>query len=176
MCLQSLTTCTACNRYVTDKDLEFFKERMEQPGEVQGAGQWEHMVYKDFGSFTYEAWRRSLTVRLSACFSRQLESVVAMLWEAAGRPAPGAFTSVQIHFRSAWKGAKRVLVHADEHFVCLQNGKTEYKSVTVAEDSTAEEFMDFYLDDDTRTTWVSITGPSHLQTFGKLLHAFEIAR
>ena len=37
----------------------------------------------------------------------------------------------------------------------IQNGKTEYKSVTVAEDSTAEEFMDFYLDDDTRTTWVS---------------------
>ena len=37
----------------------------------------------------------------------------------------------------------------------LQNGKTEYKSVTVAEDSTAEEFMDFYLDDDTRATWVS---------------------
>ena len=36
----------------------------------------------------------------------------------------------------------------------MQNGKTEYKSVTVAEDSTAEEFMDFYLDDDTRTTWV----------------------
>ena len=38
----------------------------------------------------------------------------------------------------------------------LQNGKTEYKSVTVAEDSTAEEFMDFYLDDDTRATWVSL--------------------
>ena len=37
----------------------------------------------------------------------------------------------------------------------MQNGKTEYKSVTVAEDSTAEEFMDFYLDDDTRATWVS---------------------
>ena len=37
----------------------------------------------------------------------------------------------------------------------MQNGKTEYKSVTVAEDSTAEEFMDFYLDDDCRTTWVS---------------------
>lgn len=37
-----------------------------------------------------------------------------------------------------------------------QDGKTEYKSVTVAEDSTAEEFMDFYLDDHTRTKWVSM--------------------
>ena len=27
--------------------------------------------------------------------------------------------------------------------------------MTVAEDSTAEEFMDFYLDDHTRTKWVS---------------------
>ena len=49
-------------RYVGEKDLEFFKERVEQPGEVKGAGPWEHMMYKDFGSFTYEAWRRSLTV------------------------------------------------------------------------------------------------------------------
>ena len=38
----------------------------------------------------------------------------------------------------------------------MQDGKTEYKSVTVAEDSTAEEFMDFYLDDDTRPKWVSV--------------------
>ena len=49
-------------RYVGDQDLEFFKERVEVPGEVKGAGPWEHMMYKDFGSFTYEAWRRSLTV------------------------------------------------------------------------------------------------------------------
>ena len=51
-------------RYVTEKDLDFFKERVEQPGELKGAGPWEHMMYKDFGSFTYEAWRRSLAVRL----------------------------------------------------------------------------------------------------------------
>ena len=36
-----------------------------------------------------------------------------------------------------------------------QGGKTEYKSVTVAEDSTGVEFMDFYLDDHTRPKWVS---------------------
>ena len=36
----------------------------------------------------------------------------------------------------------------------LQDGKTEYKSTTVADDATAEEFMDFYLDDSFRHTWV----------------------
>ena len=36
----------------------------------------------------------------------------------------------------------------------MQSGKTEYKSVTVAENATAEEFMDFYLDDPSRHTWV----------------------
>ena len=38
---------------------------------------------------------------------------------------------------------------------CVQDGKTDYKSVTVAEDATAQEFMDFYLDDDIRAKWVS---------------------
>ena len=37
----------------------------------------------------------------------------------------------------------------------LQNGKAEYKSVTVSLDATAEEFTDFYLDDDVRPEWVS---------------------
>lgn len=37
----------------------------------------------------------------------------------------------------------------------MQDGKTDYKSVTVAEDATAQEFMDFYLDDDIRAKWVS---------------------
>jgi hypothetical protein len=36
----------------------------------------------------------------------------------------------------------------------VQDGKTEYKSITVAKDATAEEFMDFYLDDPTRMKWV----------------------
>lgn len=39
--------------------------------------------------------------------------------------------------------------------VTLQDGKTDYKSLTIAEDSTAEEFMDFYLDDNARAQWVS---------------------
>ena len=33
---------------------------------------------------------------------------------------------------------------------CLPDGKTEYKSITVAMDSTAEEFSDFFLDDNAR--------------------------
>ena len=37
----------------------------------------------------------------------------------------------------------------------MQDGKTDYKSLTVAENATAEEFMDFYLDDDSRCVWVS---------------------
>lgn len=46
-------------RYVGEEDMEVFKERLEQP---KGAGPWEHMMAKDFGTFTYEAWRRSLAV------------------------------------------------------------------------------------------------------------------
>jgi len=33
------------------------------------------------------------------------------------------------------------------------NGRTEYKSITIAENATCNEFMDFYLDDDTRPKW-----------------------
>ena len=66
------------------------------------------------------------------------------------------------------KCSSRVLhgvVGASEDYSALQSGKTEYKSVTVAEDSTAEEFMDFYLDDDTRATWVSCSpSPVHLNS------------
>eukprot|EP00891_Asterochloris_glomerata_P006672 jgi/Astpho2/6672/Aster-05029 len=35
----------------------------------------------------------------------------------------------------------------------LPHGRTEYKSVTIADDSTAQEFMDFYLNDPTRQQW-----------------------
>jgi len=38
-------------------------------------------------------------------------------------------------------------------FRILPDKKTEYKSVTVVRDVSAEEMMDFYLDDDCRTTW-----------------------
>lgn len=34
-----------------------------------------------------------------------------------------------------------------------QNGRTEYKSVTLAQNATCNEFMDFYLDDTSRPKW-----------------------
>lgn len=37
----------------------------------------------------------------------------------------------------------------------MQNGKTEYKSITYSYDATAEEFTDLYFDDDFRPKWVS---------------------
>ena len=58
---------------------------------------------------------------------------------------------------------------------CLPDGKTEYKSVTVAMDSTAEEFSDFFLDDNARggvrtgedqgSGWVSLFFPSFFLFF-----------
>ena len=36
----------------------------------------------------------------------------------------------------------------------IQDGKTDYKSVTVASNATAEEFIDFYFDDVVRMKWV----------------------
>ncbi|KAL4422444.1 hypothetical protein ABPG75_008641 [Micractinium tetrahymenae] len=44
----------------------------------------------------------------------------------------------------------------------LPSGKSEYKSVTVSEDATAEEFMDFYLDDETRMKWDSMITETQL--------------
>lgn len=38
----------------------------------------------------------------------------------------------------------------------LPEGKTEYRSTTVFEDATAQEMMDFYLDDDCRERWDSL--------------------
>lgn len=49
-------------RYITEADLQFFKDRVEGACELKGAGPWEHMVSKDFGNFTYEAYRRWLPV------------------------------------------------------------------------------------------------------------------
>jgi hypothetical protein len=80
--------------YVTEADLEFFKQHVEQNVQLEGATKWESQMDKDFKTFNYSAWRR-----------------------------------------------------------ILPNGKAEYKSVTVSLDATAEEFTDFYLDDDVRPTW-----------------------
>lgn len=44
----------------------------------------------------------------------------------------------------------------------VQDGKTEYKSVTVSDNATAQEFMDFYLDDPSRHIWVCSATPLKL--------------
>ncbi|KAK9817561.1 hypothetical protein WJX74_007751 [Apatococcus lobatus] len=80
--------------YVTESDLAYLKERIEDDKSPPGSGDWEPMMDKDLGRCTYTAWRQ-----------------------------------------------------------CLPGNTTEYKSVTVASDSTAEEFMDFYLDDTWRPKW-----------------------
>lgn len=40
----------------------------------------------------------------------------------------------------------------------LANGKTEYRSTTIAADATAQETMDAYMDDDNRALWVRALG------------------
>ncbi len=56
----------ACSwyRYVTEDDLLFFKDHMERNVPVDGASNWEPMMNRDFGTFTYTAWRRILPVSL----------------------------------------------------------------------------------------------------------------
>lgn len=51
--------------------------------------------------------------------------------------------------------------------ILLQDGKTDYKSVTVASNATAEEFIDFYFDDIVRMKWVS--HPTKLSGTGRML-------
>jgi hypothetical protein len=53
--------------------------------------------------------------------------------------------------RKDWEGCSYVAWRRT-----LPSGKTEYKSTTVCENATAEEFMDFYLDDDVRPKWDSM--------------------
>jgi hypothetical protein len=60
----------------------------------------------------------------------------------------GAGPAWQEMLRKEWPGCSYVAFRRT-----LASGKTEYKSVTVSEDATAQEFMDFYLDDDERPAW-----------------------
>ena len=49
-------------RYVTEADLHFFQEQIEQEAVIPGAGKWEHMTDVSLESLTYTAWRRRLPV------------------------------------------------------------------------------------------------------------------
>ena len=70
-CTMCLTSCNmqCCDlyRHITEADLAFFQERVEQDAVIPGAGKWEHMTDLNLDSLTYTAWRRRLPV--SACNS-----------------------------------------------------------------------------------------------------------
>ena len=51
------------HRYVTEADLDFFKQHCEQNVQLEGASKWEQQMDKDFDTFSYSAWRRILPVR-----------------------------------------------------------------------------------------------------------------
>ena len=56
--LASMTLC----RYVNEADLQLFKDKIEKEDQPSDVGPWEPMMDKDFGNFTYTAWRRKLPV------------------------------------------------------------------------------------------------------------------
>ena len=59
----------------------------------------------------------------------------------------------------------------------LPTGKTEYKSITLSEDATAQEFMDFYLDDDVRPKWDGmITEHQLLESAHDQKHRCQVVR
>jgi len=64
-CHRRAKLCQPVRRYITENDLSFFKAHMEQNVPVEGATNWEPMMNRDFGSFTYTAWRRILPVSLT---------------------------------------------------------------------------------------------------------------
>jgi hypothetical protein len=134
-------------RYVTDKDLAFFQYRVEQEGEIAGASGWDLMLDKHInGQLKYQAWRRTLPVsvparRPRAPDRRRWAGCAAIDPDRAGRRRVRAPPRLP-----GWLPHRRPPL--------LQDGKTEYKSVTISHDSTAEEIMDIYLDDNFRPQWV----------------------
>ena len=50
-------------RYVTERDLAFFKRHCESNQALEGATRWDLQMDKEFPTFSYTAWRRVLPVR-----------------------------------------------------------------------------------------------------------------
>lgn len=124
---------------------------MEQNGEIPGSSDWDLMLDKHINKqLKYQAWRRTLPVS---------EETITV---------PQAY-----HRSTVWIGSRHPLrlhgLHHSPHPVLdaasvadfcssdstTQDGKTEYKSVTVSYDATPEEIIDIYFDDDFRPQWVS---------------------
>lgn len=59
-------------RYVTEADLEFFKDRVERDVELPAVGKWQHMTDLNLETLKYSAWRRRLAV--STCHTYQPSS------------------------------------------------------------------------------------------------------
>lgn len=55
------------------------------------------------------------------------------------------------------------------HRRMLPTGKTEYRSVTVVDDATAEEFNDFFLDDPARLQWDNLLANASIVETGRAL-------
>ena len=162
--LSSRLRCAVLTRrYITENDLSFFKAHMEQNVVVEGATNWEPMMNRDFGSFTYTAWRRILPVSLlyRTCTLLAMEVISVQVQQLTDRlRAANRDNGCLLRLLSAvpwvgvsgasfltWTTTQGLHIHP-------QTGKAEYKSVTVSLDATAEEFIDFYFDDPTRPTWV----------------------
>lgn len=58
----------------------------------------------------------------------------------------------------------------------LPSGKTEYKSITVGPDATAEEFMDLYLDDDVRPSWDTMIVDHAVLEYGNFERREQVVR
>jgi hypothetical protein len=52
-------------RYITEGDLQVFKDRCERNAPMEGATQWELQMDKDFSTFNYAAYRRILPVQIT---------------------------------------------------------------------------------------------------------------
>ena len=139
---------------MTEKDLAFFQYRVEQSGEIPGSSDWDLMLDKHINKqLKYQAWRRTLPVS----------------------DEPIMVPKTYYHSRE-WIGCRHLLRLHDFHYsphpvpdaasvadlcssgLTTQDGKTEYKSVTISFDATPEEIMDIYFDDDFRPQWVSSVG------------------
>ena len=58
----------------------------------------------------------------------------------------------------------------------LPSGKTEYKSISVGPDATAEEFMDLYLDDDVRPSWDTLISDHAVLEHGNFERREQVVR
>ena len=62
-------------RHITEADLAFFQECVEEDVQLPGTGKWEHMTDLKLDSLTYSAWRRRLAVSCPSCLFVMSHSV-----------------------------------------------------------------------------------------------------